>query len=121
VKGALLLSAFLVEDEALILMMTSDMVEELGHQVVARASSIDKAAIFAETADFDLAILDVNIAGQSIAPIAMTIAKRGIPLVFATGYAAGVLPDGFGDRPYLRKPYLISQLRLAIRLATTSP
>jgi CheY-like chemotaxis protein len=70
-----------------------------------------------QAADFDLAILDVNLAGQPIMSIAATIAERGLPFVFATGYGAGALPEGFRDRPHLRKPFLLSQLRTAIDTA----
>ncbi len=54
-------SIFLVEDEALIRMMLAEMVEELGHRVVAEAGNIVAGQALAETAIFDLAILDINI------------------------------------------------------------
>jgi CheY-like chemotaxis protein len=60
-------SIFLVEDEALIRMMLADMIEELGHRVVAEAGNVEDGRALAETAIFDLAILDINIAGRSIA------------------------------------------------------
>ena len=76
------LRILLVEDEALLLMMTADMVDELGHQVVAKAGSIEQAMIVVQVADFDLAILDVNVAGKPITSIAAIIADRGLPFVF---------------------------------------
>jgi CheY-like chemotaxis protein len=57
------LSVFLVEDEALIRMMITDMVEELGHHVIAEADNIQDASAFAMTAQYDLAILDINLMG----------------------------------------------------------
>ena len=60
-------SIFLVEDEVLIRMMLADMVEELGHRVVAEAGNVQDARALAETIFFDIAILDINIAGSSIA------------------------------------------------------
>jgi CheY-like chemotaxis protein len=79
------LSLFLVEDEALIRMMMVQMVEELGHRVVAEASSVREALPLAETVEFDLALLDVNLAGESVVPIAITIQRRGLPFLFSTG------------------------------------
>jgi CheY-like chemotaxis protein len=54
-------SIFLVEDEALIRMMIAGMVQELGHRVVAEAGNIHDAQLLAQTAAFDLALLDVNV------------------------------------------------------------
>ena len=51
---------FLVEDEALIRIMMTDMLEELGHIVVAEAANIKEALALAQTADFEIAILDIN-------------------------------------------------------------
>jgi CheY-like chemotaxis protein len=112
-KGRVL-RILLVEDEALLLLMIADMVEELGHHVVAKAGSIEQAATVVQSANFDLAILDVNVADRPITPIAAIIADRGLPFVFATGYGASALPEMFRDRPHLKKPFLLSQLRIAI-------
>lgn len=101
-------------------MMIAEMVEELGHQVAAKAGSVEQAAVLVRNADFDLAILDVNVAGQSINPIAAIITERGLPFVFATGYGTNALPEEFRDRPHLRKPFLLSQLRTAIDTAVKS-
>jgi len=79
-------SIFLVEDEVLIRMMLADMVEELGHRVVAEAGNVQDARALAETIFFDIAILDINIAGSSIAPVATIIARRGLPFFFVSGY-----------------------------------
>jgi CheY-like chemotaxis protein len=74
-------SIFLVEDEALIRMMLAEMVEELGHRVVAEAGDMVAGQALAETAIFDLAILDINIAGDMITPIAEIIDRRGLPFL----------------------------------------
>jgi CheY-like chemotaxis protein len=75
----------LVEDEVLIRMMLADMVEELGHRVVAEAGNIQDAQVLAETIFFDIAILDINIAGSSIVPVAEIIARRGLPFFLSAG------------------------------------
>ncbi len=108
---------FLVEDEALILMMTAEMVELLGHEVVAEAGSIEKAIGPAKDATFDIAILDVNLAGARIDPIAKIIDERGLPFVFVSGYAGNALPEAFADRPHVQKPFLAARLQEAIESA----
>jgi len=105
---------FLVEDESLIRMMVAEMVAELGHRVVAEAGSIREATSLAQSAQFDVAILDINVAGQSILPVAEILKLRNLPFIFASGYATAGLPDKFGQRPALRKPFLVGELGRAI-------
>jgi DNA-binding response OmpR family regulator len=100
----------LVEDEVLIRMMLADMVEELGHRVVAEAGNVRDARALAETAFFDLAILDINIAGSSIAPVAEIVARRGLPFFFVSGFGPAARPEAFIERPALQKPVSISIL-----------
>jgi CheY-like chemotaxis protein len=106
----------LVEDEALIRMMISGMVEELGHLVVAEAATLEDAQRVAETADIDLALLDVNLGGWSSAPVADILFRRGLPFVFITGYASEGLPDNLSKGLVLQKPFLISKLKDAIEM-----
>jgi DNA-binding response OmpR family regulator len=63
-------SFFLVEDEALIRMMLVDMLEELGHAVVAEAGRIEDALRLAHDPGFDIAILDINLGGPTSTPVA---------------------------------------------------
>ena len=93
------LSVFLVEDEGLLQMLVADMIEELGHTVIAQASDLHQALNLAQTADFDVAILDINLKGQRIDPVAdasehtatcplslpADMAKEVAQIVFATG------------------------------------
>ena len=106
---------FLVEDEPVIRMMIAEMVEALGHRVVAEASRIDEAQILAQDAEFDLALLDVNVGGHSIAPVAESIDKRGLPFLFVSGYGSDSLPEPFSRRPLLQKPFVASKLHNAIK------
>lgn len=107
---------FLVEDEALIRMMIADMVVELGHRVVAEAGSIEAAEPFARSAQFDLAILDINLAGKNIFSVARIIDNRSLPFLFASGYGTTGLPEPFRERTVLKKPFLIVELGRAIDL-----
>ena len=107
-------SIFLVEDEALIRLMLADMIEELGHRVVAEAGNIQVGRALAQAAIFDLAVLDINIAGYSISPVAKIIDGRGLPFLFVTGYGPAGRPEAFRTRRMLHKPLLISKLGEAI-------
>ena len=93
-------SVFLVEDEVMIRMMVSDMLEELGYTVAAEAGEINEALRLAETTFFDLAILDVNVNGKVISPVADLIKARNRPFIFATGYGSSGLPEEYRDERY---------------------
>jgi CheY-like chemotaxis protein len=114
-------SILLIEDETLIRMMLAGMVDELGHRVAGEASSIREACLLAETTEYDLAMLDVDLGGHSISPVAAIIAKRGLPILFVTGYAPTGLPDEFDDRPMIQKPFTLARLRDGIEMALIGP
>ena len=103
-------SVFLVEDEVMIRMMVADMLDELGYSVAAEAGEINEAIRLAEITEFDIAILDVNVNGKVISPVADVIQARNRPFVFATGYGAQGLPEEFRDRPTLQKPFQMETL-----------
>ena len=100
-----------VEDEYLIRMLLEDMLVDLGYDVVAAVGSIAEASEFAASGDFNAAILDVNLDGQQIFPVAEILAKRGLPFVFVTGYGERSLPEPYRDRPALQKPFQAEQLK----------
>lgn len=112
-----LVSVLLVEDEALIRMMIAEMIEELGHSVAGEASNIADALRLAQTATFEFAILDINLAGSKIDPVAKIVSRRGVPFIFASGYGAAGVPGSFSDRAVLQKPFLIERLGEAIDAA----
>src|SRR3978361_931730 len=95
-------SVFLVEDEVMIRMMVADMLEELGYSVAAEAGEINEAIRLAQSTEFDLAILDVNVNGKVISPVAELIKARQRPFIFATGYGSSGLPEEYRDRPALQ-------------------
>ena len=107
----------LVEDELMIRMLLEDMLGELGYTVAAEAGRVEEALQAARTADFDLAILDVNLNGEPIAPVAEALAARGTPFVFATGYGERGLPEPYRDRPTLKKPFQIDSLKQTLQSA----
>jgi DNA-binding response OmpR family regulator len=103
-------SVFLVEDEVMIRMMVADMLSELGYRIAAEAGEINEAVRLAQSIEFDLAILDVNVNGKVISPVADLIAARNRPFIFATGYGSSGLPAEYRDRPALQKPFQIETL-----------
>ena len=94
-------SILLVEDEALIRMMLVEMVEELGHRVIAEAGNVDDGRSLAEIEEYDLAILDINLHGTNVVPVAEAVRGRGLPFFFLSGYGSKGVPDGFEGTPVL--------------------
>ncbi len=98
----------------MIRMMVADMLEELGYRVVAEAGDINEAIRLLQSTDFDFAILDVNVNGKVISPVADLIKARNRPFIFATGYGSSGLPEEYRDRPALQKPFQIETLARVI-------
>jgi CheY-like chemotaxis protein len=107
----------LVEDEALIALMLEDMLDSMGCAVTALAPRVPLGVTLAQTGDFDLALLDVNVAGENVEPVANVLAARGIPFVFATGYGEAGVPLKHRERPVVAKPFRTDQLESAVRKA----
>lgn len=110
-------SVLLVEDETMIRMLVADMLADLGYDVAAEAGDIDQAMKLARSAQFDLAILDVNVNGKLISPVAEAVASRNLPFVFATGYGVEGVPEQYRDHPALQKPFRLETLQQAIEAA----
>src|SRR5258706_11067388 len=100
----------LVEDEMLVAMMLEDMLTALGCSVV-KAARVGNAVKIATTAMVDAAVLDVNVAGESVYPVADALPHREIPFIVSTGYSTTGLRDDFRDRPTLSKPFRPGELR----------
>jgi CheY-like chemotaxis protein len=113
-KGARVL---VVEDELMIRMLLEDMLGELGYTVTAQAARVDEALVAVKNAAFDVAILDVNLNGQTIAPVAEALDARGMPFVFATGYGDVALPEAYRNRPTLKKPFHADGLSQSLEIA----
>jgi CheY-like chemotaxis protein len=113
-------SVFLVEDETMIRMMVAEMLEDLGYKVAGEAGDVDEALRLVETLDFDIAILDVNVNGKVVTPVARAIAARKRPFVFATGYGTQGMPEEFRSRPALQKPFQMETLAQMIEVALKS-
>jgi len=95
----------IVEDEAMISMLIEDMVLDLGHEVVGPAARLDQALTLALQAQIDVGLLDINVDGSVVYPVADVLRFRDIPFVFATGYDFRVLPERFRGSRMLSKPF----------------
>jgi CheY-like chemotaxis protein len=102
--------ALVIEDEAAILMLIVDFLNERGIEVAATASRVPEAVKIASTFDVDVAILDVNLMGQLSYPVATILQSRGIPFVFATGYGRAGIPTSLEKMVLLAKPFTLEQL-----------
>jgi CheY-like chemotaxis protein len=110
-------SILVVEDEPLIAMMLEDFLESLGHSVTATCESVSDAMDQAEKGGFDLAILDVNLKGESVWPVAERLRDKQIPFVLATGGHVDPPPPEFANVPVIEKPYTVDRVTPALEAA----
>ena len=95
----------LVEDEYYLADDLKRAASQLGAEVIGPAPTCAEAlALLDRTARIDLAVLDINLRGESVYDVADVLEARGVPFVFATGYEATTIPDRFAHVPYWTKP-----------------
>jgi CheY-like chemotaxis protein len=111
------LRVLVVEDEAAISLLLEDMLLDFGCEVVGPAARLAAALDTVERERLDLAILDVNVAGEPIYPVAEALLARSVPFVFSTGYGSAGIKDAFRDRPVLQKPFAQHDLKQKLILA----
>jgi CheY-like chemotaxis protein len=104
----------IVEDDVMIRMLLEDMLVDLGYVVASSVGRIDEAIAIARDGDFDIAILDVNVGGELVYPVAEVLAARGLPFAFSTGYGERGMPEAYRDRPTLQKPFQLDGLEQAL-------
>ena len=100
----------IVEDEPLIAMMLEDFIESLGHDVRGPCESVAQALAAIDGDGFDLAILDVNLKGESVWPVAAALRAKNIPFVLASGGHVEPPPAEFADTPMIEKPYTLDRV-----------
>ena len=110
-------SILIVEDEPLIAMMLEDFIMSLGHDVSGSCDSVESALEEVEEGDFDLAILDVNLKGRAVWPVASALRAKGTPFVLASGGHVDPPPAEFLDVPMIEKPYTIDRVSPVIAAA----
>jgi CheY-like chemotaxis protein len=112
------LKVLVIEDETIVAMLLEQMLEELNCEVAGVAGQVTAATELARSIDVDVAILDMNLAGQKVDPVARALAERQVPFVFASGYGEDGLTPEWRGRPVLPKPFRLDQLRDALAAAT---
>lgn len=98
----------------MIAMLIEDMLDELGYQVAVVAGRLQAALQALNAEAFEIAIVDVNIAGQPSYPVADRLMQGGIPFAFVTGYGVTGLAEAYRSIPVLQKPFRITDLARTI-------
>ena len=107
------MKVIIVEDAILLAMELEAGLEEAGALVVGSAALVEEAMALVDL-PMDAAVLDCNLNGLSVGPVAEALAARGVPFLFATGYGESRgAPEGF-DAPIIRKPYDVAQITAAL-------
>ena len=103
----------LVEDEILICLLIETILSDAGFEVVI-ANSLDDALAAIDASPLSAAILDLNLKGKKVYPVAEKLAAAGIPFIFATG-GGGRDIEGFPGRPWVGKPFQEHELLTAVQ------
>ena len=110
----------IVEDESLVAMLLETILEDMGCVTVGPISNIEDALALLsgdEAGTLDGALLDVNVAGREVFPVAEVLKARGVPFVFSTGYGQGGLPDEWRNKATIQKPFTEAAVEQALMTA----
>jgi DNA-binding NtrC family response regulator len=111
----------IVEDEAMIALLLEDYLADLGYEVAGVADNVDDALAQVQGGGWiDAAILDVNVRGRSITPVADALKAVGTPFCFMTGYGAGV-ETGHPGAAMIGKPFDLDAVRRILAELTGEP
>jgi CheY-like chemotaxis protein len=107
------LRILIVEDSLLLSLELESGLTEAGAVIVGQAAGVAEGLVMSAL-PMDAAVLDANLNGESVAPVARALEARGIPFIFATGYGDNTsAPQGF-SAPFIRKPYDVTQVAAAL-------
>ena len=113
-----------VEDEALVSMLVEDELRDAGAEVLGPAPTVDHALRLVEGAAADggisAEVLDINLDGRRVEPVADRLAALGVPFLFATGYGEGCDTGGHRAAPILSKPFSPESLVAIIEALATA-
>jgi CheY-like chemotaxis protein len=116
-------SILVVEDEYIIAEGIVDALERAGASVIGPVPSLAEAMALVLADGIDGAVLDINLRGELVYPVANALLERGVPFLFATGYDAGAIPASYDQVPRREKPVPPSDLARVLRrgLEHTTP
>ena len=98
-------NVLIVEDEPLVALELEDTVRQAGFQVRACVGSLEKALAVIRAGELDVAVLDCNLRGESIVPVAAALEQRRKPFLFVSGYGRSYLPSQYVGAPFVPKPF----------------
>jgi CheY-like chemotaxis protein len=119
--GGHLPSVLIVEDDIMLGMAIGLCVEEAGYAVAAVAPSVEAALAALGRQTIDAALLDVNLQGELVFPVANALAERGVPFVFVTAHSTEMIPETHRGRPIVPKPYYDGALGAALASVLPPP
>ena len=102
-----------VEDESFLATLIEDILLAAGYRVI-KAARVDAALEIVRDTELHAALLDINLNGVEVFPVAAELRKRGVPFVFASGYGREGLPADFADSLVVQKPYLPDGITAAL-------
>jgi len=103
-----------VEDEYFVAILIEEILESAGCIVMGPIPRLPEALDAVDHHDCDVAVLDVNLAGERIDPVADALSERHVPFLFVTGYGATALPSEHAERPHIGKPFRTNELLGAV-------
>ena len=104
-----------VEDELMVAMGLEMALADAGYEIAGPFGRLEQALEAAATEDVDCALLDVNVRGADVYPVADILAARRIPFAFVTGYGRNSLPPGRATATVLAKPFKMENLLAVVR------
>ena len=108
------LRVLVVEDDMLIAIHIEEVLQDLGCVVVGPVGKLDAALRMADDEALDAAVLDVNVRGGHVYPVAERLRARGIPFALASGYGDWALPEAFRNQSRLTKPFTARELEAQV-------
>ena len=109
------LCVLVVEDEAIISFLLEDMLADLGAADVRHAGNVAAALDYLKTHTPDLAVLDVNLGGERVYPVAEQLAAKGVRFIFTTGYGKSGIDPRWEERPVVQKPFNVAGMTDALK------
>jgi DNA-binding response OmpR family regulator len=95
----------IVEDEMLVALLIEDFLTEIGCHPVGTCGSVQAAMDAVQVGAFDMAILDVNLDGEMVYPVAELLVERQIPFLFLSGYGIEAIPPNHPEWKVCAKPF----------------
>lgn len=108
-----------IEDEMMVAMGLEMALADAGYEVIGPFGRLDQALDAARNGHMDMALLDVNVRGEEVFPVAEVLSARGIPFAFLTGYGPESLPVGLAHQRILSKPFRADTLVATVRAMST--